>query len=164
MIRFLFSLLMACVSWMPLHAQEKVKALCFYHVDGRVFISLKQELTFDLEVSGEVSISGDNLEPIKLKISDMHYVECVEVDERKITGIGKILSPKDIFIEALSNGYILSGMLPNEKVDVVSMSGMIVISQKVGTDGKVQLITSSLPSGIYIIKAGNRKNIKIQKR
>ena len=113
MIRFLFSLLMACVSWMPLHAQEKVKALCFYHVDGRVFISLKQELTFDLEVSGEVSISGDNLEPIKLKISDMHYVECVEVDERKTTGIGKILSPKDIFIEALSNGYILSGMLPN---------------------------------------------------
>lgn len=164
MIRFLFSLLMACVSWMPLHAQEKVKALCFYHVDGRVFISLKQELTFDLEVSGEVSISGDNLEPIKLKISDMHYVECVEVDERKTTGIGKILSPKDIFIEALSNGYILSGMLSNEKVDVVSMSGMIVISQKVGTDGKVQLITSSLPSGIYIIKAGNRKNIKIQKR
>ena len=164
MIRFLFCFFLSCVSLMPLHAQEKVKALCFFHVDGRVFISLKHELTFDLEVPGEVSISADNLDPIKLKISDMHYVECVEVDEKKTAEIGKILSTKDIFIEALDNGYAFSGMLPNEKVEVVSMGGLIVYSQKADAEGKVQLITSNLPAGVYIIKANNRKTIKIQKR
>ena len=94
----------------------------------------------------------------------MHYVECVEVDEKKTAEIGKILSTKDIFIEALDNGYAFSGMLPNEKVEVVSMGGLIVYSQKADAEGNVQLITSNLPAGVYIIKANNRKTIKIQKR
>lgn len=55
-------------------------------------------------------------------------------------------------------------MLPNEKVEVVSMGGLIVYSQKADAEGKVQLITSNLPAGVYIIKANNRKTIKIQKR
>lgn len=163
MIRFLFCFFLSCVSLMPLQAQEKVKALRFNHVDGSIYVSLQNELTCDFATEDEISISADGKVLLRLKLSDMSGFSTVEVSADKTTGIVALPSVKDVLVETTSEGLTVRGLNVAEQVMIYNVGGTLVTTQKVDDNGKIEIKTSQMAKGVYIVKIGKRKTIKIQK-
>ena len=163
MIRFLFCLLLSCVSFVSLQAQELVKAFRICHIEGSIFVSLEQELTFDFKVNNGMTISAVNLKPIVLSLNDMNGFVYTEIEKDKVTGILHLPTNNDVYIEGISDGYLLKGLASNEVIAVFNAEGRVVSTLKVGGNGSVSIITANLSTGAYIVKVGNRKTFKFLK-
>lgn len=87
----------------------------------------------------------------------------VDVDKDKVTNGVVLPTEDDVFVEYTPNGCVLNGLAKGERISVISVAGLLVKKQKAGSDGKATVKLSDLPNGIYMIKAGNRQTIKIQK-
>ncbi len=144
-------------------AQDKVKALRFCSVDGSVYMSLKYELKFDFSKEDQILVSYENCDPIVFKASDMGGMSYTEVQEDKITNGIMLPTTEDVFVENTLEGYALNGLKEGETVSIFSSAGTLVETMKAGNNGKADLKLSHLPSGIYMIKANNRKTLKIEK-
>lgn len=144
-------------------AQEKIKALRFNHVDGSVYVSLQKELTCDFATEDEIAISADGKVFVRLKLSDMSGFSTVEVSADKTTGIVALPSVKDVLVETTSEGLAVRGLNVAEQVMIYNVGGTLVTTQKVDDNGKVEIKTSQMAKGVYIVKIGKRKTIKIQK-
>lgn len=150
-------------SFSSVMAQEKVKALCFRTLSGNLYLSLERELDFNFETADQIKVSCSGCSPILIKASDMSGFVYVDVDKDKVTNGVVLPTEDDVFVEYTPNGCVLSGLTKGERISVISVAGLLVKKQKAGSDGKATVKLSDLPNGIYMIKAGNRQTIKIQK-
>lgn len=150
-------------SFSSVMAQEKVKALCFRTLSGNLYLSLERELDFNFETADQIKVSCSGCSPILIKASDMSGFVYVDVDKDKVTNGVVLPTEDDVFVEYTPNGCVLSGLAKGERISVISVAGLLVKKQKAGSDGKATVKLSDLPNGIYMIKAGNRQTIKIQK-
>lgn len=150
-------------SFSSVMAQEKVKALCFRTLSGNLYISLENELDFTFKKEDQIAVSCKGSTPILLKASDMSGCVYTKVDKNKVTSGVMLPTVEDVFVEYTPKGYVFSGLNKGELVSIYNVSGLLVKKRKAGSDGKATLKLSDLPNGIYLIKAGNRRTIKIQK-
>lgn len=144
-------------------AQEKIKALRFNHVDGSVYVSLQKELTCDFATEDEIAISADGKAFVRLKLSDMSGFTTVEVSADKATGIVNLPSGKDVLVESTNEGLAVEGLAAVERVKIYNAGGTLIATLKADENGMAKVSISLLPKGIYILKIGNRKTLKIQR-
>lgn len=110
-----------------------------------------------------MTISAVNLKPIVLSLNDMNGFVYTEIEKDKVTGILHLPTNNDVYIEGISDGYLLKGLASNEVIAVFNAEGKVVSTLKVGGNGSVSIITTNLSTGAYIVKVGNRKTFKFLK-
>lgn len=165
MIRFLFCFFLSCVSLMPLHAQERVKALCFYHINGSIYVSLKNEVTLGYPEKNVFTISANDMNTIILNVADIGSFRYVDIEENRITNkISKLPQMNDFLLEPMQNGWNIIGIHKAKMAMLFTLDGKLVKKYRISDDGTLQIITSHLASGVYLVKISNYKTIKIQKQ
>ena len=151
---FLFLLLYATAGM----TAEKKNAVIFWYTNGEkhtYLLNTNPELTF----SGEDIVITANGTSLTYKGTSIEGVSFEKVDD---TAIDAVISDSQQSI-MMDNEMIKCMMLPAYSiVEIVTADGRTIISGKADFNGCFSVETSSIGSGLYIIKT-KRGNLKIRK-
>lgn len=150
-------MLLAFANALPASADKKAEALVVEMTDGST-------VTFKLEEQPKLTFSGTNLViesavletsyPLSdLKRYTFKFVEASGIDTVEGNGTG---------VKQADGSITIDGITPGTAITVYSTSGTAVATAKAGGTGSATISTSPLPSGVYIIKYGD-KTTKIRK-
>ena len=70
----------------------------------------------------------------------------------------------DFLLEPMQNGWNIIGIHKAKMAMLFTLDGKLVKKYRISDDGTLQIITSHLASGVYLVKISNYKTIKIQKQ
>ena len=150
---FLFLLLYATAGM----TAEKKNAVILWYTNGEkhTYLNTNPELTF----SGEDIVITANGTSLTYKGTSIEGVSFEKVD---VTAIDAVISDSQQSI-MMDNGMIKCMMLPAYSiVEIVTADGRTIISGKADFNGCFSVETSSIGSGLYIIKT-KRGSLKIRK-
>ena len=141
-------------------AQEKVQGIIVELSTGEVIeyrLADHPKLVFD---GTTVTLTTDGVK-VEYKPMDLAKVKTGEVANNS-SGIEELVSKQgEINVDA---GFVrLNGFHPSESVRIFTISGTLIETYQVSSNGTLTIPISSLPSGISIIKA-NKQSIKITRQ
>lgn len=155
--KIILSAILFCMTAVATHAEQKAEALVIEFMSG-------ETVSFILEEHPKLTFSGTELVITSPSYETSYPLSDLKRYTFKFVEVSGITSVQDNAdgIRQTDGTVIIDGAAPGTAITVYSSSGITAASVTADNTGRAVINTSPLPSGVYIIKYGD-KTTKIRK-